>query len=83
MADRIAVMRDGSVQQFASPEDIYERPGNAFVAGFIGEINFIEGTVWSAGSLVGSSLSRAAATWWASQAWPSGPDWRDGRAWRG
>jgi putative spermidine/putrescine transport system ATP-binding protein/mannopine transport system ATP-binding protein len=43
MADRIAVVHDGVVQQFAPPEEIYERPANAFVAGFVGEINFIGG----------------------------------------
>jgi ABC-type sugar transport system ATPase subunit len=37
MADRIAVMADGVLQQVGSPEDLYERPANLFVAGFIGE----------------------------------------------
>ncbi|WP_186209164.1 ABC transporter ATP-binding protein [Burkholderia gladioli] len=36
LGDRIAVMRNGSVQQFGTPDDIYERPANMFVAGFIG-----------------------------------------------
>jgi multiple sugar transport system ATP-binding protein len=36
LGDRIAVMKDGVVQQFGSPQDIYERPANLFVAGFIG-----------------------------------------------
>ena len=36
LGDRIAVMKDGLVQQFGSPEDIYERPSNLYVAGFIG-----------------------------------------------
>ncbi len=45
MADRIAVIHDGLVQQFASPEEVYERPANAFVAGFVGETNFIDGTL--------------------------------------
>jgi putative spermidine/putrescine transport system ATP-binding protein len=39
MSDRIAVFNDGRIQQLASPEDLYERPENAFVAGFIGENN--------------------------------------------
>jgi len=45
MSDRIAVMRFGELQQFASPEEIYSRPANEFVAGFIGtpSMNFIEG----------------------------------------
>jgi putative spermidine/putrescine transport system ATP-binding protein/mannopine transport system ATP-binding protein len=45
MADRIAVMRDGRVQQYASPREIYETPANAFIAGFIGETNFLGGTL--------------------------------------
>jgi multiple sugar transport system ATP-binding protein len=36
MADRIAVMRDGSIEQIASPHDIFAKPKNIFVAGFIG-----------------------------------------------
>ncbi|MEM7023863.1 MAG: ABC transporter ATP-binding protein [Pseudomonadota bacterium] len=45
MSDRIAVFNDGVVQQCASPDMLYEHPQNAFVADFIGENNFIAGTV--------------------------------------
>ncbi|MFT6582210.1 MAG: putative spermidine/putrescine transport system ATP-binding protein [Alphaproteobacteria bacterium] len=45
MSDRIAVFEDGVVQQLASPADLYEKPENAFVAGFIGENNQLDGTV--------------------------------------
>ncbi len=45
MSDRIAVFNDGVIQQLASPEDLYERPENAFVAQFIGENNKLGGTV--------------------------------------
>ncbi|MBC6443084.1 MAG: ABC transporter ATP-binding protein [Rhodobacteraceae bacterium] len=45
MSDRIAVFNDGVIQQLASPEELYERPGNAFVAQFIGENNTLKGTV--------------------------------------
>ena len=45
MSDRIAVFNDGVVQQLASPADLYEKPENAFVAGFIGENNRLGGTV--------------------------------------
>jgi multiple sugar transport system ATP-binding protein len=43
MADRIVVLKDGVVQQVASPQEMYERPVNVFVAGFIGSpaMNFI------------------------------------------
>ncbi len=36
LGDRIAVMKDGRVQQLGTPEDIYERPANLYVAGFMG-----------------------------------------------
>lgn len=47
MSDRIAVMSKGRVQQLATPVEIYERPVNKFVADFIGESNFMEGTIKS------------------------------------
>ena len=45
MSDRIAVMSEGQVLQIGTPQDIYERPANRFVASFIGDTNFLEGTV--------------------------------------
>ncbi|MDR3376783.1 MAG: ABC transporter ATP-binding protein [Ancalomicrobiaceae bacterium] len=36
MADKVAVMRDGAIEQWASPEDIYERPATAFIGSFVG-----------------------------------------------
>jgi spermidine/putrescine transport system ATP-binding protein len=47
MSDRIAVMDAGRVQQLGTPKDIYERPTNRFVAGFIGSSNHLKGTVGS------------------------------------
>ena len=47
MSDRIAVFNDGVIQQLSTPDDLYERPMNAFVAGFIGENNRLPGTVES------------------------------------
>ncbi len=41
MSDRIAVMSGGRVQQIATPRELYDRPANRFVAGFIGESNFL------------------------------------------
>ncbi len=45
MADRIAVLNAGRIEQFATPLELYRRPANRFVAGFIGspKMNFIEG----------------------------------------
>ncbi|WP_025724456.1 ABC transporter ATP-binding protein [Acholeplasma granularum] len=47
MGDRIVVMRDGYIQQVASPKEIYNEPVNMFVAGFMGTppMNFIKGSV--------------------------------------
>lgn len=47
MSDRIAVMSKGKVRQVGNPVEIYERPNSRFVADFIGESNFFEGTVQS------------------------------------
>jgi ABC-type Fe3+/spermidine/putrescine transport system ATPase subunit len=49
MADRIAVMNAGRVQQVASPAELYEHPANRFVAEFIGQINVFEGELAEAG----------------------------------
>lgn len=47
MADKIVVMHDGIVEQIGAPLDLYDRPANQFVAGFIGSpaMNFIEGRI--------------------------------------
>ena len=45
MSDRIAVLRDGIVEQIAVPEGLYEEPESAFVARFIGESNQLHGRV--------------------------------------
>ncbi len=49
LADRIVVMKDGIIQQVGTPDDVYERPRNMFVAAFLGNpaINFLEGTIES------------------------------------
>jgi ABC-type Fe3+/spermidine/putrescine transport system ATPase subunit len=49
MSDRIAVMRDGRIEQAGSPADLYERPATRFVAAFLGECNFLDGRVVDAG----------------------------------
>jgi ABC-type Fe3+/spermidine/putrescine transport system ATPase subunit len=43
LSDRVAVMREGRIQQVASPKALYERPANRFVADFVGTNNFIPG----------------------------------------
>ncbi|WP_433627738.1 ABC transporter ATP-binding protein [Halomicrococcus sp. NG-SE-24] len=71
LADRIAVMKDGELQQVGPPEDVYEQPTNEFVAGFIGEpaMNFFALTADDRPTLfpddpvpLGTSLPEAAET---------------------
>jgi putative spermidine/putrescine transport system ATP-binding protein len=45
MADRVAVMRQGGLEQVGAPSELYEAPQNRFVADFLGESNFLEGAV--------------------------------------
>lgn len=45
ISDRIAVMEAGNVVQIGTPEEIYDRPANRFVADFIGTMNFIPGEI--------------------------------------
>lgn len=56
MADKIVVLKNGVVQQIGTPIDLYRRPANEFVAGFIGSprMNFVEGVV--AGHLGASKI---------------------------
>lgn len=45
VSDRIAIMNGGDLMQIDNPENIYKKPQNIFVAGFIGTSNFLDGTV--------------------------------------
>lgn len=45
MADRIAIIDKGEVMQVATPAEVYEAPATRFVAGFVGNINMLEGKV--------------------------------------
>jgi multiple sugar transport system ATP-binding protein len=57
MGDRVAVLRFGKLQQFASPNELYDRPANAFVAGFIGSpaMNLVTLPVTADGVRVGEN----------------------------
>ncbi|WP_207003056.1 ABC transporter ATP-binding protein [Trinickia mobilis] len=58
LGDRIAVMKDGIVQQFGAPQEIYDSPSNLFVAGFIGAppMNFIQGKLVEQGAGAGVEI---------------------------
>jgi len=45
LSDKVVIMKDGVIEQVGSPREIYQRPANAFVAGFIGKANIIKGIV--------------------------------------
>ena len=45
MADTIAVMNEGEIEQMGSPADLYDNPRTAFVANFLGQSNLIKGTI--------------------------------------
>ena len=51
MADRIVVMNEGGIEQVGTPMEIYRHPATAFVADFIGKMNFVDGTVTAAGKV--------------------------------
>jgi multiple sugar transport system ATP-binding protein len=58
LATRIVVMRAGAIQQIGAPSEVYERPANLFVAGFLGapSMNLIEGELDAGGRFISSSL---------------------------
>ena len=51
MADTIAVMNSGRIEQLGTPADLYERPATAFVAGFLGKSNLLDGTITGEGQI--------------------------------
>ena len=61
LATRIVVMKGGKVQQIGAPAEVYERPANLFVAGFLGTpaMNFIDGTLDGSGRFNSPLLSLA------------------------
>ncbi|MGQ0662879.1 MAG: ABC transporter ATP-binding protein [Pseudomonadota bacterium] len=63
MADRIVVMHDGIVEQVGAPLELYDRPSNLFVAGFIGSpaMNFLSGTLSRYGGAARVELAGGAA----------------------
>jgi putative spermidine/putrescine transport system ATP-binding protein len=71
LADRIAVMNRGRIEQLGSPREIYERPATRFVADFIGASTVLRGRAIAADrvALAGSTLRVAGG-----RAWPAGAD---------
>jgi iron(III) transport system ATP-binding protein len=67
LSDRIAVLSRGHLQQLGTPEELYARPANAFVAGFLGRANFLPARVESAED---GALACRLET---GQVWPASP----------
>jgi multiple sugar transport system ATP-binding protein len=63
LGDRIAVMKDGVVQQFGPPQTVYDSPANMFVAGFIGAppMNFVPGRLTPVGTGLGMEIDTGLA----------------------
>ena len=73
MADRVAILHEGRLQQVAAPREVYRQPGNRFVADFVGAGNFLAGTVKDRqGALVEveSALGLLSSTAFAGQVHP-------------
>jgi putative spermidine/putrescine transport system ATP-binding protein len=62
MCDRVVVMRNGHVEQFGTPTEVYERPATAFVANFVGRTNKLTGKIGSDGVLSAAGQQLRSAT---------------------
>src|SRR5262249_7578681 len=56
LSDRIAVMREGRIEQLGAPAEIYHRPGSRFVADFVGVANLVDGRAVEGGIDAGGGL---------------------------
>ncbi|HEX7405337.1 MAG TPA: ABC transporter ATP-binding protein, partial [Candidatus Nanopelagicaceae bacterium] len=54
ISDRIAVMNDGRIEQFSTPQELYDRPETEYVANFIGSLNHVQGG-YSEGQIIGGT----------------------------
>ncbi len=62
MSDRVAIMHEGRLVQVATPEDLYRRPVNAYVASFLGEANLLRrptGSSWTTRTASSSTPRRS------------------------
>jgi len=82
MSDRIAVMHAGQVQQIGTPAEIYDRPANRFVAGFIGDTNTLAVRLSAGRILCGSAPLDSTLVTGVALGNCSMPDshWQDGEA---
>lgn len=78
IADRMAILRDGEILQVGAPTEVYKRPRNSVVADFIGETNFLDGTVVRTGA--GTILVQSALGELNGVAGDSEADFREGES---
>jgi spermidine/putrescine transport system ATP-binding protein len=62
MSDRIAIMREGRIEQLADADTVYNAPDSAYVAAFVGQQNFLHGTLLADGTVLETSDGRVRAT---------------------
>jgi putative spermidine/putrescine transport system ATP-binding protein/spermidine/putrescine transport system ATP-binding protein len=70
LSDRVAVMRNGVIEQAGAPREIYDRPRNEFVAGFLGASNFVDGVVVARDGADAIVETRAGRVWLRAGALP-------------
>jgi putative spermidine/putrescine transport system ATP-binding protein len=63
LSDRIAVLRDGELQQLGTPNDLYALPANAFVGSFVGRANFLPGIILEVDGEMGFCKVAGAPRW--------------------
>jgi len=63
MSDRVAVIQQGKIQQFASPREVYEKPANRLVADFMGLVNLLKGNPVAVDTSSTRSTVRLSDTW--------------------
>jgi putative spermidine/putrescine transport system ATP-binding protein len=76
LADRIAVMNEGHIEQIGMPEEIYRRPTSEFVATFVGKINLLDGIVQEASGgrcLVALDRDNCVSAASSADCWPGNP----------
>jgi len=57
ISDRIAILNVGKLQQTGEPEEVYNNPNNLFIAGFLGEGNFIKGRIEGSGEFIANDIN--------------------------
>jgi putative spermidine/putrescine transport system ATP-binding protein/mannopine transport system ATP-binding protein len=75
MADRVAVLDHGRLQQLGAPRELYEAPATPFVAGFVGETNFLDGTALAGarpGKILAARIAGAEMAATAAAPFPAG-----------